>query len=244
MVNARVSAHLIHMLAKQATPMTASSTTLGRVPAKLSTRVINTRSMFVFESAAAIVKPPMRSMIVGENITENVQLRVNKHQTPSHMWGCTCRVAAAGLNRPPVSGSRITLSQTNKAGTMIEVTKSGIAYRNLTEDPAGWRREWETRRTSVAHRSVTNTSTAKHRFASSSLTVCTFSSIENMRTDRTTQALRLLKRKRPTRVRTSKAFSSVVSTGTPSGVPPSPRRSRPIICLHTVSRSHAMCSRR
>jgi hypothetical protein len=36
--------------------------------------------MFVFERAAAIVKPPMRSMIVGENITENVQLQVNKHQ--------------------------------------------------------------------------------------------------------------------------------------------------------------------
>jgi hypothetical protein len=63
------------MLAKHATPMTASSTTLGRVPAKLSTRVINTRSMFVLESAAAIVKPPMSSMIVGENITENIQLR-------------------------------------------------------------------------------------------------------------------------------------------------------------------------
>jgi hypothetical protein len=79
-VGARESAHLIHMLAKHATPMTARSTTLGRVPAKLSTRVINARSMFVFERAAAIVKPPMRSMIVGENITENVQLQVNKHQ--------------------------------------------------------------------------------------------------------------------------------------------------------------------
>ena len=74
-MGARESPHLIHMLAKHATPMTASSTTLGRVPAKLSTRVINTRSMFVFESAAAIVNPPMSSMMVGENITENTQLR-------------------------------------------------------------------------------------------------------------------------------------------------------------------------
>jgi hypothetical protein len=74
-VSACESPHLIHMLAKHATPMTASSTTLGRVPAKLSTRVINTRSMFVLETAAAIVKPPMRSMIVGENMTENIQLR-------------------------------------------------------------------------------------------------------------------------------------------------------------------------
>ena len=129
-VGARESAHLIHMLAKHATPMTASSTTLGRVPAKLSTRVTKTRSMFVFESAAAIVKPPMRSMIVGENITENVQLRVYKHRTSSHKQGYTRRVAAAGLNRSPVSGSRITLSHTNKAGTMVEVTKSGIACRN------------------------------------------------------------------------------------------------------------------
>jgi hypothetical protein len=75
------STHLIHMLAKHATPMTDSSTTLGRVPAKLSTRVINTRSMFVLESAAAIVKPPMRSMMVGENMTEKTQLRVHEHGT-------------------------------------------------------------------------------------------------------------------------------------------------------------------
>jgi len=30
--------------------------------------------MFVLESAAAIVKPPMSSMMVGENITEKTQL--------------------------------------------------------------------------------------------------------------------------------------------------------------------------
>lgn len=72
--------HLIHMLAKHATPMTASSTTLGRVPAKLSTRVIKTRSMFVLETAAAIVKPPIRSMIVGENITEKTQLSLYEYR--------------------------------------------------------------------------------------------------------------------------------------------------------------------
>ena len=66
--------HLIHMLAKHVAPMTASSTTLGCVLSKLSTHVINTRSMFVLESAAAMVKPAMRSMIVGENITEKIQL--------------------------------------------------------------------------------------------------------------------------------------------------------------------------
>ena len=131
-VGARESAHLIHMLAKHATPMTASSTTLGRVPAKLSTRVINIRSMLVFERAAAIVKPPMRSMLVGENITENVQLQVYKYQASSPEQVFTRRVAAAGLNRLPVSASRITLSHTSKAGTIIEVTKSGIAYRKWT----------------------------------------------------------------------------------------------------------------
>jgi len=74
----------------------------------------------------------MRSMIVGENITENVQLQVYKYQASSPKQVFTHRVAAAGLNRLPVSASRITLSHTSKAGTMIEVTKSGIAYRNWT----------------------------------------------------------------------------------------------------------------
>lgn len=62
------STHLIHILAKHATPMNANSTVLGRVPARLSTRVIKTRSIAVLLSAEAIVKPPIRSMIVGENI--------------------------------------------------------------------------------------------------------------------------------------------------------------------------------
>lgn len=47
---------------------------LGFVPAMLSTRVIKTRSMFVLLSAAAMVKPPMSSMMVGENIIENTHL--------------------------------------------------------------------------------------------------------------------------------------------------------------------------
>lgn len=129
------STHLIHMLAKHATPMTASSTTLGRVPAKLSTRVINTRSMFVFESAAAIVKPPIRSMIVGENITEKTQLPVYEYGTSSLKPAYTHRVAAAGLNRPFVSVSRITRSHTSNAGIMVEVTKSGIACRTCELAP-------------------------------------------------------------------------------------------------------------
>lgn len=65
---------LIHILAKHATAMNARRTTLGRVPARLSTFVIKTRSIAVLLSAEAIVKPPMRSMMVGENITEKMYL--------------------------------------------------------------------------------------------------------------------------------------------------------------------------
>jgi hypothetical protein len=62
------------MLAKQDTPMKASRTLLGCVPAKLRTRVIKTRSMLVLLKADEIVKPPMSNMIVGENIVEKTNL--------------------------------------------------------------------------------------------------------------------------------------------------------------------------
>ena len=65
---------LIHMLAKQDTPMNDNKTVLGRVPAKLRTRVISSRSIFVLLSADAIVNPPISNMIVGENITEKIYL--------------------------------------------------------------------------------------------------------------------------------------------------------------------------
>lgn len=48
--------------------MKAKMTMLGLVPAKLNNRVMITRSMFVLLNAEEIVKPPIRSMIVGENI--------------------------------------------------------------------------------------------------------------------------------------------------------------------------------
>jgi hypothetical protein len=66
---------LIHMLAKQDTPMNDNKTVLGRVPAKLRTRVISRRSIFVLLSADAIVNPPISNMIVGENITEKIYLQ-------------------------------------------------------------------------------------------------------------------------------------------------------------------------
>ena len=73
---------LIHILAKHATPMNAKITVLGRSPATLSARVISTRSIAVLLMADAIVKPPIRSIIVGENIFEKTNLRlVNKRRT-------------------------------------------------------------------------------------------------------------------------------------------------------------------
>ena len=62
------------MLAKHATPINASKTVLGRVPAMLSTLVMRTRSIAVLLRAAAIVNPPINSMMVGENMTEKIYL--------------------------------------------------------------------------------------------------------------------------------------------------------------------------
>jgi hypothetical protein len=58
--------------------MNARRTEFGRVPARLSTRVINTRSMLVLLRADAIVKPPINSIIVGENITEKINLNIDQ----------------------------------------------------------------------------------------------------------------------------------------------------------------------
>lgn len=66
--------HLIHILAKQDTPIKERMTMLGFVPARLRSFVMRTRSMFVLLRADAIVKPPIRSMIVGENICEKTYL--------------------------------------------------------------------------------------------------------------------------------------------------------------------------
>lgn len=62
------------MLAKQDTPINASNTVLGFEPAKLRTRVIIIRSILVLLRPEDIVKPPMRSMMVGENMTEKMYL--------------------------------------------------------------------------------------------------------------------------------------------------------------------------
>jgi hypothetical protein len=70
-----MQAHLIHMLAKHETAMKASSTVLGREPARLKTFVIKMRSMLVLLRADDMVKPPMSNMIVGENMMEKTYLQ-------------------------------------------------------------------------------------------------------------------------------------------------------------------------
>jgi hypothetical protein len=62
------------MLAKHETHINAKRTLLGFEPAKLSTRVMMTRSMLVLLRAEETVKPPMRSIIVGLNMMEKTYL--------------------------------------------------------------------------------------------------------------------------------------------------------------------------
>ena len=62
---------LTSMLANAATNMFATMTVLGRVPALLRTKVAILLSILHFDSAAAMVKPPSRSMITGVHIAEN-----------------------------------------------------------------------------------------------------------------------------------------------------------------------------
>ena len=61
---------LIHILANIATNMLTRRTVLGFVPALLRTKVAIIFAMLYFESAAAIVKPPRRSIITGVHIAE------------------------------------------------------------------------------------------------------------------------------------------------------------------------------
>ena len=65
---------LIHILAKHETPMNASKTVFGRVPAMLRTLVMRRRSIAVLLRADAIVNPPISNMMVGENMAEKMYL--------------------------------------------------------------------------------------------------------------------------------------------------------------------------
>jgi hypothetical protein len=66
---------LIHILANVATHINTKSTTLGLVPAALRILVAVMTSSRVLDSTAAMVNPPIRSIIVGENICEKIYLR-------------------------------------------------------------------------------------------------------------------------------------------------------------------------
>ena len=65
---------LIHILAKQAVPILTRSTHLGWVPARFKRTPANFLAMWCFERAAASVKPPIKSMITGENMVEKMYL--------------------------------------------------------------------------------------------------------------------------------------------------------------------------
>jgi hypothetical protein len=118
--------NLIHILAKQETPMKARSTELGLEPAKLKTLVINIRSMLVLLRAEEIVNPPIRSMIVGENMTENIYLNRVLNISENSSNEITYFVAS-GADRAVPSSPWMTCKQTNRRGTHVDVTNKGIA---------------------------------------------------------------------------------------------------------------------
>ena len=62
---------LIHILANIATNMLVTRTVLGLVPALLRTKVAILLSILHFDSAAAMVKPPRRSIMTGVHMAAN-----------------------------------------------------------------------------------------------------------------------------------------------------------------------------
>lgn len=61
---------LIHMLANMATNILTNKTVLGFVPALLNTKVAIILAMLYLDNAAAMVKPPRRSMMTGVHMAE------------------------------------------------------------------------------------------------------------------------------------------------------------------------------
>lgn len=59
---------LIHILANMATNMLVRRTVRGFVPALLKTKVAIILAILYFDKAAAIVKPPSKSMMTGVHI--------------------------------------------------------------------------------------------------------------------------------------------------------------------------------
>ena len=101
----------IHIDANIATPIHVSSTMLGFVPAFDRTNVAIIFAMLYLLSAAAIVKPPSKSMMTGV-----------------HMAAKMYEAAALDVRRAcGLSSWRTTRRTTTRNGTSKEVTKSGIA---------------------------------------------------------------------------------------------------------------------
>lgn len=88
-----------------------SRTTLGFVPAAFSTLDAVMMSSLVFDRTAAMVKPPSKRPIVGENMTEKMYLVASE--------------AGSLVSSPFVE--RMSRRTTVKNGTKKLVTKSGIA---------------------------------------------------------------------------------------------------------------------
>lgn len=63
---------LIHILANIATPILVNSTVRGLVPALLRTKVAIILAILYFDNAAAIVKPPRRSMMTGVHMAAKI----------------------------------------------------------------------------------------------------------------------------------------------------------------------------
>ena len=101
---------LIHMLAKAATNIFVTRTMRGFVPALLRTNVAILFAISYFDNAAAMAKPPSRSIIVGVHMAANIYL-----------------VASFVVRRRCGSSSdRTTLNMTQRNGTSNDVTKRGM----------------------------------------------------------------------------------------------------------------------
>lgn len=234
---------LIHMLAKHDTPITESNTTLGLVPAKLNTRVMSSRSMLVLLRADAIVNPPIKSMIVGENMTEKMYLKNHEHPGSSKFEKKIHFVAALVLNRSCFpSEDRIVRNRARRKGTIIEVTNSGIACKFGPISDGAHPLKCATELTSVAHKIVAKVKIAKQLLASTASRTFTLSNVTNTARPIVRKKIRFVMRKVPQRVwmrKRPRLRSLTAGMPTPL-IPPSPispRRSCPIICRQTVSRS-------
>ena len=103
---------LIHILAIMATNILVMRTVRGLVPALLRTKVAMSFAIWYFERAAAMVKPPRRSMMTGVHMAEKMYLAA---PLGSSRW---CGFSSA----------RTTCRVTARKGTKSEVTNKGMAY--------------------------------------------------------------------------------------------------------------------